>query len=156
MVSRVANACMRMLSLGTLGKFVSESKFQSDPAAFIPHIINKDSAALGDLITKPAVERALLNRIGKKASLYAADLGPDGERVKKSPQPARPMALSPSSMDSQAKQLPTNDSPVANSSRTPAEGREDDQYQWKVDIDAITHLYEKWIIPLTKEVEVST
>ncbi|KAJ7134668.1 chorismate mutase [Mycena epipterygia] len=61
------------------GKFVSESKFQENPAAFIPHILERNRAALEGLITKPEVERKLLLRLQKKAATYAQDFAPDGE-----------------------------------------------------------------------------
>jgi len=60
------------------GKFVSESKFLSDPAAFIPHIQTPNREALEGLITKPEVERKLLLRLRKKATIYAQDLAADG------------------------------------------------------------------------------
>ncbi|KAJ7069729.1 chorismate mutase [Mycena amicta] len=61
------------------GKFVSESKFQDNPAAFIPHILTANRPALEALITKPEVERKLLIRLRKKAATYAQDFGPDGD-----------------------------------------------------------------------------
>ncbi|BGP17910.1 hypothetical protein JCM10213_003917 [Rhodosporidiobolus nylandii] len=61
------------------GMFVSESKFLSSPSSFIPHILNPNPSALEGLITKPAVEAALLVRLEKKARWYGAELGPDGE-----------------------------------------------------------------------------
>lgn len=92
------------------GKFVSESKFRADPGAFVPHILNPNRAALDALITKPEVERKLLQRLRKKAEVYALNFSPEGE--------------------------PSGDA-----------GR-------KIDVDAIVELYEHYIIPLTKEVEV--
>ncbi|KAI0320522.1 chorismate mutase [Amylostereum chailletii] len=91
------------------GKFVSESKFSHDPAAFIPHIQSGNTEALGSLITKPEVEQRLLQRLRKKATLYAQDFASDGEVV-------------------------------------PSKG--------KIDVDGVVDLYESYIIPLTKEVEV--
>jgi chorismate mutase len=91
------------------GKFVSESKFVENPAAFIPHILNPNRQALEALITKPAVERALLQRLRKKALVYAQDFAPDGE-------------------------------PKGNAA--------------KIDVDGVVELYEHYIIPLTREVEV--
>ena len=90
-----------------------------DPAAFIPHIENPNPTALEALITKPAVERALLTRLGKKASIY----GPEIEL------------------------------PDANEGA----GDDDDNHstKWKIDVESVRELYESWIIPLTKEVEVS-
>jgi len=93
------------------GKFVSESKFVADPSAFIPHIQNPNPAALEALITKPEVERKLLQRLRKKAATYAQDFAPDGEA------------------------LDVNGSA-------------------KIDVDGVVDLYESFIIPLTKEVEV--
>ncbi|OJT15249.1 hypothetical protein TRAPUB_8171 [Trametes pubescens] len=93
------------------GKFVSESKFRDDPAAFIPHIHSRDRDALAALITKPEVEKKLLQRLRKKANLYALNFSPEGE--------------------------PLNDSATR-----------------KIDVDGVVELYEHYIIPLTKEVEV--
>jgi len=57
------------------------------------------------------VERRLLQRLRKKATLYAQDLAPDGEPIK-------------------------------------------DSGSSKIDVDGVVELYEHYIIPLTKEVEV--
>jgi chorismate mutase len=62
--------------------FVSESKFRESPADFIPHILNPNREALANLITKPAVEAALLKRLEKKALMYGQDIGSDGSVVK--------------------------------------------------------------------------
>ncbi|KZS93751.1 chorismate mutase [Sistotremastrum niveocremeum HHB9708] len=97
------------------GKFVSESKFQENPAAFIPHIQNPNPTALDKLITKPAVEKALLERLRKKARTYGQDLGPDGEPIIPKDGEGGPM---------------------------------------KIDVEGVRELYESYIIPLTKEVEV--
>ena len=93
------------------GKFVSESKFRDNPAAFIPHIRSRNREALEALITKPEVEKKLLQRLRSKASLYAINFSPEGE--------------------------PLNDSATR-----------------KIDVDGVVELYEHYIIPLTKEVEV--
>lgn len=93
------------------GKFVSESKFRENPAAFIPNILNPNPAKLEALITKPAVEKALLERLVKKAKTYGRDLGPTGEAVEGST-------------------------------------------MMKIDVEGVRDLYESYIIPLTKEVEV--
>ncbi|KAF8899712.1 chorismate mutase [Mucidula mucida] len=98
------------------GKFVSESKFLENPAAFIPHIQNPNRQALEDLITKPEVERRLLMRLAKKAATYAQDFASDGTQV------------------------PVNDGKI-------------NAYS-KIDVDGVVDLYESYIIPLTKEVEV--
>lgn len=94
------------------GMFVSESKFLANPAAFIPHIRSRNRAALEGLITKPEVERILLNRIKQKAEVYGQDL---------------------------------------DSAATAAGGV---QQRRKIDSDVVVALYEKYVIPLTKVVEV--
>lgn len=53
---------------------MSESKFQSAPADFIEPIRSKDRVKLEALITKPAVEAALLVRLAGKAKVYGQDL----------------------------------------------------------------------------------
>ncbi|KAH9179107.1 chorismate mutase [Lactarius sanguifluus] len=93
------------------GKFVSESKFRQNPAAFIPHIQQGNTESLTTLITNPEVERRLLIRLRKKAMLYAQDFANDGEPLNS-----------------------TN--------------------KGKIDVDCVVDLYESYIIPLTKEVEV--
>jgi len=96
------------------GKFVSESKFQAHSGDFIPHILNRNIPALEALITKPEVERKLLQRLRKKAITYAQDFAPSGDTI--------------------------TDSHLNGSG--------------KVDVDGVVELYENYIIPLTKEVEV--
>ena len=58
--------------------FVSESKFRAEPAAFIPHIRQPNRDALAGLITKPAVEAALLVRLAEKAKVYGQDMDRPG------------------------------------------------------------------------------
>lgn len=111
------------------GKFVSESKFRSDPAAFIPHILKPNPEALAALITKPEVERKLLQRVRNKAKLYGQDLDPEG----------RPLAF-PNGNESE------NTSVVPPSPGGFSTG--------KIDVEGVVELYEHYIIPLTKEVEV--
>ncbi|KAE9393165.1 chorismate mutase [Gymnopus androsaceus JB14] len=60
------------------GKFVSESKFLENPSAFIPHILKPNPQILEDLITKPEVERKLLQRLRGKAETYAQEFAADG------------------------------------------------------------------------------
>ncbi|TFK64636.1 chorismate mutase [Pluteus cervinus] len=98
------------------GKFVSESKFQDNPGAFIPHILKPNRAALEALITKPEVEQKLLQRLLRKASTYAQDFQSDDVLV--------------------------NGTNGINGKAV------------KIDVDGVVDLYESYIIPLTKEVEV--
>lgn len=114
---------------------MSESKFRSHPSAFIPHIRNPNRAALEALIVKPEVERALLARIRKKATIYARELDMRGEPV------------DASSDQANVEGTPRGDH--AGAETIVKSGR------FKIDIDAVEHLYSKYLIPLTKEVEVS-
>lgn len=107
------------------GMFVSESKFRSAPSDFIPHIYSKNTEELASLITKPAVEAALLKRLAKKATFYGQELDSNGN-VKTSSSPSSSLDL--------------------------------DQLQnqnLRIDVDQLVALYRDYIIPLTKEVEVS-
>lgn len=61
------------------GMFVSESKFLSCPSDFVPHILSRNTDALESLITKPAVEAALLVRLEKKARWYGHGAESDGK-----------------------------------------------------------------------------
>ncbi|TFL02379.1 chorismate mutase [Pterulicium gracile] len=115
------------------GKFVSESKFQADPAAFIPHILNPNRTALEALITKPEVERKLLQRLHRKACTYAQDLTTEVE-----------ILTSSSPIDS-----PSTSSLLSTGPPLPHLSKDR-----KLDVDGVVELYEEYIIPLTKEVEV--
>lgn len=111
------------------GKFVSESKFVENPAAFIPHIRSGNKEALAGLITKPEVERRLLQRLRRKASTYAQDYAPDGEPI--------PLA-----------------SNVNGNGSVNGHGGGSGTFG-KLDVEGVVELYENYIIPLTKDVEVS-
>ncbi|KAF7365171.1 Chorismate mutase [Mycena venus] len=77
---------------------------------------NASRAALEGLITKPEVEKRLLQRLHKKAATYAQDFATDGE-IKRD-----------------------------------ANGNA--EITSKIDVDGVVDLYESFIIPITKEVEV--
>lgn len=126
-VIRLVRVCADQLDAG---KFVSESKFQAHPSDFIPHILKPDRKALEALITKPEVERALLARLRKKATLYARELDMQGE----------PLGMGTENGKAES---------TADEQRTAVKG------VFRVDVDTVEQLYENYIIPLTKEVEVS-
>ncbi|CAE6458639.1 unnamed protein product [Rhizoctonia solani] len=109
-----AQPTLLTIEINSAGKFVSESKFRSHPADFIPHILNPNPQELLKLITKPEVEATLLDRVQRKTSIYAQELNPGGEPIK-------------------------NSAGIG---------------KWKIDVECVRDLYENWIIPLTKEVEV--
>lgn len=102
-------ACLQSISRRIhYGKFVAESKFQSDADKFTRLIRAGDREAIGDAITNKAVERKVLARLRLKVQTYGTDpsLGP---------------------------------------------GRWDEN---KINVDAVVSMYEDFVIPLTKEVEV--
>lgn len=90
------------------GKFVAESKFQSERELFTELIQKKDIKGIENAITKPEVEAKILDRLEQKAKTYGVD--------------------------------PTL--------------RWSEKAQGKVDSKAVRDIYEYWIIPLTRKVEV--
>jgi len=95
--------------------FVSESKFQSAPHEFIPHILATppNTEGLTSLIYKPEVEARLLVRLANKAKIYGGEFDSEGRIVE-------------------------------------SEGAR------KIDIEGVVGMYRDHVIPLTKDVEVST
>ncbi|EJC98451.1 chorismate mutase [Fomitiporia mediterranea MF3/22] len=106
------------------GKFVSESKFRANPGAFVSLIRKEDREGLVGLIEKKEVERRLLLRVRNKARVYGQEVDADGN-------PVGPV------------------SPVNGNVATPNGNGEG-----KIDVEGVVELYEHYIIPLTKEVEV--
>lgn len=73
-------ACLQALSRRIhYGKFVAESKFQSETDKFTGLIRAGDREAIGEAITNRAVEMKVLERLKLKAQTYGTDpsLGPD-------------------------------------------------------------------------------
>ncbi|KAL2153400.1 hypothetical protein VTH82DRAFT_4555 [Thermothelomyces myriococcoides] len=102
-------ACLQALSRRIhFGKFVAESKFQSETDKFTRLIRAGDRDGIGEAITNKAVEKKVLERLKLKAQTYGTDpsLGANGWD------------------------------------------------QSKINVDAVVAMYEDFVIPLTKEVEV--
>ncbi|EKD21732.1 uncharacterized protein L3040_004954 [Drepanopeziza brunnea f. sp. 'multigermtubi'] len=75
-------ACLQALSRRIhFGKFVAESKFQSDPEKFTRLIKAGDREGIDAAITNAAVEKKVLERLGLKARTYGTDpsIGADGQ-----------------------------------------------------------------------------
>ncbi len=106
------------------GMFVSESKFRSAPADFVPYIISKppNREKLEALITKPAVEAALLKRLAEKARVYGGDF------------------------DAAFK--------ARSAGHGEQEQARERERQRKIEVDEVVELYKEFVIPLTKVVEV--
>ncbi|KAI1093044.1 chorismate mutase [Rostrohypoxylon terebratum] len=67
-------ACLQALSRRIhFGKFVAESKFQSDPEKYTKMIKAGDRNGIGESITNAAVEKQVLARLGLKARTYGTD-----------------------------------------------------------------------------------
>ena len=67
-------ACLQALSRRIhFGKFVAESKFQSDPQLYERLIRAGDRKTIGDSITNAAVEEQVLKRLELKARTYGRD-----------------------------------------------------------------------------------
>ena len=177
--------------------FVSESKFQAHPAVFIPLIKARDTSGLEALITKPEVERALLARLRKKATLYSRELGMDGEPIVVVSASGLPPPHSPPDVDvvggggdgngeeektTIVKSKQPTHPPVTNINGTTkrtnqmknGNAKENEKeaggdvvdppalgfvgvktHKFRIEVADVERLYEDWIIPLTKEVEVS-
>ncbi|PVH82086.1 chorismate mutase [Cadophora sp. DSE1049] len=75
-------ACLQALSRRIhFGKFVAESKFQSEKEKFTKLIQAGDREGIGAAITNEAVEKKVLERLGLKARTYGTDpsIGADGQ-----------------------------------------------------------------------------
>ena len=151
-----ATTDMNGFSSSHLGMFVSESKFQAKPSAFIPLIKNRDTPALEALITKPEVERALLARLRKKTTLYARELGMDGEPVVVSgpPSPDAGRVVKPY-VNGSGKSRNGGEDESSSLGLPASQVAEIRRHKFRIEVADVERLYEDWIIPLTKEVEVS-
>jgi chorismate mutase len=75
--------CLQSLSRRIhYGKFVAESKFQSDPTTFVRLIKAEDRKGIDEAITDAKVEKKVLERLRMKAEMYGSDpnLNPDAPR----------------------------------------------------------------------------
>ncbi|KAG7105889.1 Chorismate mutase like protein [Verticillium longisporum] len=103
-------ACLQALSRRIhFGKFVAESKFVSERERFVKLIKAEDRKGIADAITKPEVEKKVLERLRLKVTTYGTD--------------------------------PSNATIIGD-------------VKPKIDVDAVVSMYENFVIPLTKEVEV--
>ncbi|KAJ3289407.1 chorismate mutase aro7 [Rhizoclosmatium sp. JEL0117] len=119
------------------GKFVAEAKFQDMKlqAEYIRLIKAKDRDGIEALLTNRAVEERLLKRLRLKASIYGQEIDETitGSDMAK--------AMDESSWRSQ-------------SDLTLVDGDEGRKKVKKIDPDLVVRIYEQFVIPLTKEVEV--
>ncbi|KAF9923914.1 chorismate mutase aro7 [Linnemannia zychae] len=122
--------CLQALSKRIhYGKFIAESKFM-DPAqqkTYIRLIQNKDRDGIMELLTNRTVEAALLRRLRRKALIYGSDITESGE-------------------------IATKADPEGSTHRNEDIGAVDKSR--KIQANVVVDLYERFVIPLTKEVEV--
>ncbi|CAD6916431.1 unnamed protein product [Tilletia controversa] len=156
------------------GMFVSESKFQSAPASFIPHILAKpepNRVELAKLITKPEVEAALLVRLEQKASVYGQDLDLDRSSSASSSSKPRsqqvstttttvPAVVGQEQPNLTAEVVPTGASSLSSATATatattPSSAPSSvSKPAGKIDVNEVVKLYHQFVIPITKDVEV--
>ena len=107
------------------GRFVAEAKFRAEPERYAALIRARDAAGIMEALTDRAVEARVLERVRLKAATFGRDLS-----GLPAPAPGEPLCLPAS----------------AAAPGEPGGAR--------VDPDAAAALYERWVMPLTKEVEV--
>ncbi|GFH24849.1 uncharacterized protein HaLaN_22715 [Haematococcus lacustris] len=142
--------CLQALSKRIhYGKFVAEAKFQAQPQEYERLIRARDAQAILHLLTDKAVEQRVIERVRLKAATFGQDI------VAPSQQPGSSSASSndsgsngEGSSDSSDTHLPGLLPPQGLSSKEAAGPR------LKVSPDVVAALYERWVMPLTKEVEV--
>jgi chorismate mutase len=126
------------------GKFVAESKYRSDPEGYQKLVDNNDADGVMELLTNSAVEERVLRRARLKASTYGREplmtQLPDEKAVDCSDTTSFVAAAAASAVASAFEALGEDEN----------RGR-----GGKVDPAAIEDIYRKFIIPLTKDVEVA-
>ncbi|KAJ1924091.1 chorismate mutase aro7 [Tieghemiomyces parasiticus] len=162
------------------GKFIAESKFR-DPryhATYVELIRKRDTDGIMKLLTNSAVEQKLLRRLRRKAVIYGQDLdeeeGENGAPAVASqncngsagskghmgePSSATPYAISQPlrTLPDLSDQAVKDDQMAAGlPSHTPSSSLSSSSsfHNAKISPDVVVDLYEKYVIPLTKDVEV--
>ncbi|KAF9914957.1 chorismate mutase aro7 [Lobosporangium transversale] len=124
--------CLQALSKRIhYGKFIAESKFidPKEQKTYIRLIQNKDRDGLMKLLTNRTVEEALLRRLRRKAMIYGHDITETGE------------IDGGIAVDNNGQPLSASEQAEQHKNR-------------KIRADVVVDLYERFVIPLTKEVEV--
>jgi len=122
------------------GKFVAESKYQSDPETYQSLVDAGDAAGVMKLLTNQLVEDKVLNRARLKAATYGRE----------------PLVASiPSLTCSDTTSIVAAAAASAVVAAVEALGDEKARKQGKIDPAVIENIYKNFIIPLTKDVEVA-
>ncbi|EIE23707.1 chorismate mutase [Coccomyxa subellipsoidea C-169] len=141
-------ACHDVLALQALskrihyGKFVAEAKFRARPQEYARLIRQRDSDALMALLTDEAVEAKVVERVRRKAAIYGQDIqGDDSFNMDRFA--AVVAARSAGSSNGQ--------SPAAYRGGSSA----GHMVSYKVEPEVVAELYRRWVMPLTKEVQIA-
>lgn len=131
--------CLQALSKRIhYGKFVAEAKFRAKPEEYTDLIRRQDAAGIMRLLTDEAVEAKVVERVRRKAATYGQDIvGPSaipGDQA--SPRSSCPHCR-------YLWQTRATCHPLF-----PRQG-------YKVRPETVAELYAKWVMPLTKEVQVA-
>ena len=125
------------------GKFVAESKYRSDPEEYQRLVDNNDPEGVMELLTNSAVEERVLRRARIKAATYGREplmtQLPDEKAVGCSDTVSFVAAAAASAVASAFEAI----------------GESESAKTGKIDPAAIEDIYRKFIIPLTKDIEVA-
>ena len=126
------------------GKFVAESKYRSDPEGYQRLVDNNDAEGVMELLTNSVVEEKVLRRARLKASTYGRQplmtQLPNEKAVECSDTASFVAAAAASAVASAFEALGESEKQVKDG---------------KVDPAVIEDIYRKFIIPLTKDIEVA-
>jgi chorismate mutase len=113
------------------GKFVAEAKFRAQTEEYTALIHAKDSERIMELLTDRAVELKVVERVKLKAATFGQDLN------------TAPVALAAAHGNDGGERTSTSSSSIHG-----------DTSLLRVSPQAVAELYDEWVMPLTKEVEV--
>jgi len=135
------------------GKFVAESKYRSDPEGYQHLVDNDDAEGVMELLTNAAVEEKVLRRARLKAATYGREplmtRLPEEKAVECSDSTSFVAAAAASAVVSAFEAM---DSSSNSNGKTK---NKNSAIAGKVDPGAIEDIYRKFIIPLTKDIEVA-
>ncbi len=115
------------------GKFVAEAKFRRQTTEYTALIERSDAGAIMDLLTDRAVELKVIERVKLKAATFGQDLTSGASSVRSGDGSGNGSSGSRGGSGNDA-----------------AEGT----MRYKIPPEAVAQLYEQWVMPLTKDVEV--
>ncbi|BDA47666.1 Chorismate mutase 1, chloroplastic [Coccomyxa sp. Obi] len=118
------------------GKFVAEAKFRAKPQEYAALIRQKNTDGLMALLTDEAQEAKVVERVRRKAAIYGQDIQGDDTCFVGSNKAIAAIG------DGEAQLLP-----LGGSGGIP-------KINYKVEPDIVAELYRRWVMPLTKEVQI--